>query len=352
MAHRTRAFKVITLSDKAKRPVGNNDGSFDLFSSENHIIQPYGTTTVSTGIAVSVPNGYCALACSTRASEQYYVQVSSFCSVNHIPDQYRQGSQNIHELFITLHNYGKTPYNIAIGDTIARLVLIKTSRFEVVEVQNLNSQTQNIQAQLQVTRVTGEIEGVVRMWVGTYYKQHPKECLKRFATPEILKKFEELKKTNEYKVAVKKKETLNIEAELLRTLFMADTEVVKKLQAAHKEAKAAAQTMTTQADEPEPTTEDHTSTTSSDKGKEEEFPDSDDKSDEEIEPDTPPRKKKSPKKSSDDENSDSEEPDTPPRKKKSPKKFRKKKPASSEEESSDFEDDLDAALSDDSDSDE
>jgi len=237
MTHRTRALKVVILSDKAKQPVGNNDGSFELFSAGDHIIHPGDSATISTGLAMGIPLGYYALACSTKASEQYQIQVNDFCSINHLSDKYRNNSQNVHELFITLRNHGKMAYHVAAGSNIARLLLVKCSRFEVVEVQNLRDAAQSLQAQLQVSTGTAEIDGVVRVWVGTYYKRNPEECLEKFATPEILEAFETFKQTNEYQVAVKKKKALNIEAEFIRSKLMKDSTIVKKLQVVYQEVK-------------------------------------------------------------------------------------------------------------------
>ena len=47
------------------------------------------------------------------------------------------------ELKILLTNFGKTPYKVQFGDRIAQLVIVKTEKVEIIQVNDLSNTTRN-----------------------------------------------------------------------------------------------------------------------------------------------------------------------------------------------------------------
>lgn len=90
------------------------DGGFDIKSSVDVEIPPKGRAAVSTGLHVSIPEGFVGL-CKARSGTSFTYGIEVGAGV--IDSDYRG------EVKVNLYNNGDTTYKVNKGDRIAQLVI-------------------------------------------------------------------------------------------------------------------------------------------------------------------------------------------------------------------------------------
>lgn len=125
----------VKLWNNAKMPTRGTPQSagLDLYATEEVIIQPGDICTVSTALAVEIPEGWCGLLMARSSMGTRGVMVSSGVSL--IDSDYRG------VVYVPLTNYGQYEYIIHRGDRIAQLLITNALMVECVAVDEL-SQTQ------------------------------------------------------------------------------------------------------------------------------------------------------------------------------------------------------------------
>lgn len=229
----------------AKAPVQNSDGSYDLYSANNYIVESGDNAMISIGIEVSIPMGYNARVYSISTAETHNIEVSNFCSINYHAHKYQTNKQTVKELRIKLYNYGFVDYNVAQGQLVAVLVLHQIKRLPICEVSSLKNITDDFSVKVKLRNVKN-FPSRVRTWFIGDYKIKPIPMTERYTTPEMREALEEYKQTQEY---VKSKTRLDLEAKFLFTEIKKATEATgdppmtpfQRLKEAHSLAKARAQ---------------------------------------------------------------------------------------------------------------
>lgn len=121
-------------SASAKRPKYGHpgDAGLDLFSCENHRLEPGGRHSFSTGWAFEIPRGYVGLVWdrSGLASKN-----GIHCLAGVVDSGYRG------ELKIVLLNTGQEPYHVKNGDKIAQLLIQPVEHMEIKEAESLSDTT-------------------------------------------------------------------------------------------------------------------------------------------------------------------------------------------------------------------
>ena len=211
------SLNVKRLVDGARAPTMNNDGSYDLFSAENHFIDPLESITVSTGLAISVPIGYHARVYSTRAAESNNIEVSSFCSINHHSHKYNITNTTVWELKVNVRNLGSSRYQIKKGIPIAKMVVHQIKKLTVYEVENLDDITQNFDVKMKMRNVKS-VPGRSDLWFIMVYKQNPAETSSAYCTEEMISQLEDFKLTTEYDNQKRQNKHLDLEGKFLYIL--------------------------------------------------------------------------------------------------------------------------------------
>jgi dUTP diphosphatase len=124
-------FKV--LADGATQPsrAHEHDAGYDLFAAEGADLEPGGRTSVGTGIAVAIPDGYAGLVLprSGLAARHGIALVNA-------PGLIDAGYRG--ELRVLLLNTDPSEsFTVAPGDRIAQLVMIRAEELEFTETEEL-----------------------------------------------------------------------------------------------------------------------------------------------------------------------------------------------------------------------
>jgi len=127
-------IKIKKIKDNAIVPsyVHKGDAGVDLYSTEDYILKPGERVLVSTGIKISIPEGY-----------EAQIRPKSGLALNHgisivnspgtVDSCYRG------EVGIIAINQGKEVYNIKKGKKIAQMIFNKVETVEFEEVKELNN---------------------------------------------------------------------------------------------------------------------------------------------------------------------------------------------------------------------
>lgn len=91
---------------------------YDLCANEMGTVSPGRTAVVSTGLKLSIPNGYVGMICSSSG-----LAANKGVFVLNAPGIVNPGCEK--ELEVILHNVGKFPLSYGHGDRIAQLVIVK-----------------------------------------------------------------------------------------------------------------------------------------------------------------------------------------------------------------------------------
>lgn len=123
---------VKLLNENAKLPTQATAGSagFDVYSSMNTVIYPGETALVKTGIAMDIPEGYCVEVCS-RSGLALKNGVFVLNSPGIVDSDYKG------EVGVILHNSGKTPFEISIGDRVAQLLVKRAPIIKMYCTENI-----------------------------------------------------------------------------------------------------------------------------------------------------------------------------------------------------------------------
>jgi dUTP pyrophosphatase len=124
-------LKVLLLNKRARLPERNNptDAGLDIFSTENISIPSKSWQTISTGISISLPDGFYAKI-SPRSGLAAKHGIDVFAGI--VDSSYRG------EVKVVLYNAGVKEYNINIGDKIAQLVIHECKLWDSIEVFSIN----------------------------------------------------------------------------------------------------------------------------------------------------------------------------------------------------------------------
>lgn len=123
-------LSVRRLTDDARLPVKGSPAAagFDLFASEEKILKAGTHDSVSTGIAITVPEG-CAGLIWPRSGLAVKHGIDTLAGV--VDSDYRG------EVRVVLANHGKADYTIQKGDRIAQMLIQKIESVAVQEAGTL-----------------------------------------------------------------------------------------------------------------------------------------------------------------------------------------------------------------------
>jgi dUTP pyrophosphatase len=123
-------FNVKRLSETAVIPSrgSKNAAGYDLYANENVFVPIWAGVLVSTGIAISFPDGhYARVASRSGLSVKNNLEVGAGV----IDSDYRG------EIKVVIRNHSDIPFSIKIGDRIAQLIIEKIITPDVNEVNDL-----------------------------------------------------------------------------------------------------------------------------------------------------------------------------------------------------------------------
>jgi dUTPase len=221
------SVQVKLLSTSARTPKPNNDGSYDIYSSEEIVIKPGETTNIRTGSIISLPLGYYGMIESTELVVSKNIETSHFGSMHYHNSRFsKDSSGNIVnfrtiELILTLRNLGLTKHLIQIGDVIGKLVVLRTRNFPVRQVDEIEEETVNeFEEEIKLhnddpNKIVYQqskmktLSNTYSIWFKKSYREDPAEITKKYLTNEMIKQIEEFKKTEMYEEAMNK---INVEA--------------------------------------------------------------------------------------------------------------------------------------------
>jgi dUTP pyrophosphatase len=106
------------------------DAGMDVFSRENHLLQPGERHTFVLGFAAELPVGYVALVWDRGGLAH---KQGIHCLGGVIDSNYRG------EYVVVLYNTSKEPYQVRVGDKIAQILIQPVERAAIVESSDLSS---------------------------------------------------------------------------------------------------------------------------------------------------------------------------------------------------------------------
>ena len=129
----TNTLKVKMLTDVAVMPTYATDGAacFDISATDTVGIPAGRAATISTGIAVEVPQGYVMMLYSRSGHGYKHCLRLSNC-VGVIDSDYRG------EVCVRLHNDGKETYIVQQGERIAQAMIVPAPQFALEKVAELS----------------------------------------------------------------------------------------------------------------------------------------------------------------------------------------------------------------------
>jgi dUTP pyrophosphatase len=124
-------FKVVTEAGRAPEQSHRGDAGYDLFAAEPARIEPGERTSIGTGIAIAIPDGYAGLVLP-RSGLALRHGIALVNSPGLIDAGYR-GEVRV----LLLNTDRETPFEIAVGDRIAQLVVTRVESVEFAEAAAL-----------------------------------------------------------------------------------------------------------------------------------------------------------------------------------------------------------------------
>jgi len=153
-------IKVKKLNPLAILPTKNDgDAGYDLYATEDYILQPLERKLFKTGLAISIPEGYYGRI-APRSGMAYKSGIDVLAGV--IDSTYRN---DVGIILINLNAYNSqsrdqsiferlsaqmteqvfaSPYTVKYGDRIAQLIIEKYHDAEFIEVTNLDTTVRNL----------------------------------------------------------------------------------------------------------------------------------------------------------------------------------------------------------------
>jgi len=123
-------IKIKKLNEEAIVPhyVHQGDAGMDVYSIENHIINPGQITLVKTGLAFEIPIGY-----EIQVRPKSGLALKHGITLTNSPGTLDSGYRG--ELGVILQNEGKNSYEVKKGEKIAQIVL---ARYEEADIEEVN----------------------------------------------------------------------------------------------------------------------------------------------------------------------------------------------------------------------
>lgn len=124
------------IDPRAKAPIRATDGSacWDLSALESATVLPGLTTVIHTGLCFQIPDGY-VLQAYSRSGHGFRRGVRLCNSVGIIDADYTG------EVLVGLHNDGRMPFDIAAGDRILQVMLMRLPDVELAELDVISKRT-------------------------------------------------------------------------------------------------------------------------------------------------------------------------------------------------------------------
>lgn len=107
------------------------DAGADLAANEDVTIEPGGRALIGTGLSMAIPDGYAGFVLPRSG-----LAIRSGVTVSNAPGLIDSGYRG--ELRVGLTNHSSEPFEIAVGDRIAQLVIMKVEEPQFVEVEVLD----------------------------------------------------------------------------------------------------------------------------------------------------------------------------------------------------------------------
>lgn len=126
----------ISLDDGAVMPsyAHAGDAGLDFYATKSAIIYPHTSKMVGTGVHMEIPSGYVGLGFPRSGLSKLGLNLANCVSV--IDSGYRG------EVMGLLHNYTDHPQEVSRGDRIFQMVVLPYPLIELVEVDELESDTE------------------------------------------------------------------------------------------------------------------------------------------------------------------------------------------------------------------
>ncbi len=129
-------IEIFYLSPHARAPeyAHSTDAGADLFAAEAISIEPGETVKVGTGLVIVIPSGF-----EIQIRSRSGLALKHGISVLNSPGTIDAGY--LGEVGVILHNHGRSPYLVNIGDRIAQAVLtpVYSVSFEVKPIEELGA---------------------------------------------------------------------------------------------------------------------------------------------------------------------------------------------------------------------
>lgn len=128
----SESVDVLVVCDERMLPhyAHPGDAGADLRSSQAVTVPPLGRVLVATGVSIALPAGYVGLV-HPRSGLALKHGITVLNSPGTIDAGYRG------EIMVTLYNSSSEPFDIAVGDRIAQLLVQQVSRANFVAVERL-----------------------------------------------------------------------------------------------------------------------------------------------------------------------------------------------------------------------
>jgi len=125
-------FEKILPEAKLPSYAHKGDAGFDLFSIEDHQLEPGERYLFATGLKSKIPTGYCVI---IKPKSGLAVKAGIDVLAGVIDSGYRG------EWRVLLINFGSSPYHFRVGDKIAQGLLIKVEGGSILEGKKLSRST-------------------------------------------------------------------------------------------------------------------------------------------------------------------------------------------------------------------
>jgi dUTP pyrophosphatase len=122
-------LNVKKIRDEAVLPsrAHHNDAGIDLFSYGEYVIAAHATLSISTGVALEIPDGYVGLIWDKSS-----IGSKGIKTLGGVVDAGYRG-----EVKVIVHNLNTTPYIFSHGDKVAQMLIQKVEFPDILEVEEL-----------------------------------------------------------------------------------------------------------------------------------------------------------------------------------------------------------------------
>ena len=196
------SLRVQLLSQYAKSPYANRDGTYDIYSAdEDKVIPARQMSSVNIDIAIAPPNGFHALIFDCEIAAKFKVSTIRYTSSDEFENR-------IEKLMIYLQNNSSINYTVERGSVVGKILLVRYRTFALEIVEDIND------------RITGRevLEPKIKsmanssaVWWKRLYRDNPADTKSKYLADqsELLKKINEFRESDNYKSAFQKE---NVEA--------------------------------------------------------------------------------------------------------------------------------------------